>query len=303
MGRASPDLSEAPFDGIGGPDLLALGQGCVAEACEQVVEIVAQEVDGFGVGRLPGISEASCGAERLPVGTFMRRGAMAHVAGYCICNDVSRARLPDGQGCTALDLGSRASRPLDLLPHSAGPLAGQPDDDLLLAIVPDAKRHQDRAPERTGPSLAGQHHAIEHERLVEVGERASMEGATAASRVLATRLRDGSRGTMIFGVAHTKPSRMTRSISGARRAWLFSTSVGQKRRVRGTRSSMSPSSLNRWREYCPPGVGMGMKPALDDLPHAQEGDVMDLLEIEGLGKLSIVAVRCGIGVLLLVAVA
>ena len=30
--------TEAPFDA----DLLALGQGCVAEACEQVVEIVAQ---------------------------------------------------------------------------------------------------------------------------------------------------------------------------------------------------------------------------------------------------------------------
>ena len=64
---SAPDLSEASFDGVGSPDLLALGEDCVAEACEQIVEVVAQAGDGLWVGRLPGVGEASGSAERLCV--------------------------------------------------------------------------------------------------------------------------------------------------------------------------------------------------------------------------------------------
>ena len=62
---SSSDLPEPSLDGVGGPDLLSLGEGLVAEAGEQVVEIVAQAGDGLGVDRLPGVGEAACGAERL----------------------------------------------------------------------------------------------------------------------------------------------------------------------------------------------------------------------------------------------
>ena len=34
----SPDFAESSFDGVGGPDLLALGKGLVAEAGEEFVE-------------------------------------------------------------------------------------------------------------------------------------------------------------------------------------------------------------------------------------------------------------------------
>ena len=65
----APDLAEASFDGVGGSDTAALGKGGVAEAGEQVVEVVAQAGDGLGVGLFPGTGEAACGTERLgPVG-------------------------------------------------------------------------------------------------------------------------------------------------------------------------------------------------------------------------------------------
>ena len=53
-----------------------------------------------------------------------------------------------------------------------GALAGRQAevDDLLLAVGVDAQRHQDGTPQRAGAGLAGQHHAVEHERLVAVGE-------------------------------------------------------------------------------------------------------------------------------------
>ena len=61
----SSDFPEAPFDGVGCSDLLALGEGVVLAAGEQFVEVIAQAGDGLGVGLLPGVGEAPCGAERL----------------------------------------------------------------------------------------------------------------------------------------------------------------------------------------------------------------------------------------------
>ena len=62
MGRVRlKDLPEPSLDGVGGPDQLLLGEVLVAEAGEQVVEIVAQAGDGLGVDRLPAIGEAACG--------------------------------------------------------------------------------------------------------------------------------------------------------------------------------------------------------------------------------------------------
>ena len=49
-------------------------------------------------------------------------------------------------------------------------------DDLLPAIGPEAEGHQDRPLERTGAGLAGQHHAVEHERLVAVLQGPAVEG-------------------------------------------------------------------------------------------------------------------------------
>jgi hypothetical protein len=39
---ASADFAESAFDGVGGSDRFALGQGLVAKAGEQYVEVVAQ---------------------------------------------------------------------------------------------------------------------------------------------------------------------------------------------------------------------------------------------------------------------
>ena len=59
-----------------------------------------------------------------------------------------------------------------------GALAGRQAevDDLLLAVRSDAERHQDRAPERAGAGLAGEHHAVEHEHGVDVLQRPAVEG-------------------------------------------------------------------------------------------------------------------------------
>ena len=59
-----------------------------------------------------------------------------------------------------------------------GALAAGPAkvDDLLLAVWPDAERHQNRALQRAGASFAGKHYAVEHQRGVLVAERPAMEG-------------------------------------------------------------------------------------------------------------------------------
>ena len=65
MGRVLRRTSrKRRFDGVGGSDTAALGKGRVAEAGEQVVEVVAQAGDGLGVGLFPGTGEAACGTER-----------------------------------------------------------------------------------------------------------------------------------------------------------------------------------------------------------------------------------------------
>ena len=48
----SSHFPELSLDGVGSPDLLALGKGRVAEADEQIVEVVAQAGDGLGTGLL-----------------------------------------------------------------------------------------------------------------------------------------------------------------------------------------------------------------------------------------------------------
>ena len=53
MGRVLRDLAEAAFDGVGGSDRLAFGEGLVAEAGQPFVEIVAQAGDGGRIGFAP----------------------------------------------------------------------------------------------------------------------------------------------------------------------------------------------------------------------------------------------------------
>src|SRR3972149_2739889 len=67
---APSDLAEAAVYGIGGAHGLALGQGLVAETGEQLVEVVAQAIDGLGVVVLPAVGEAARGR----AGGRLRRG-------------------------------------------------------------------------------------------------------------------------------------------------------------------------------------------------------------------------------------
>ena len=65
----------------------------------------------------------------------------------------------------------------EALPLGGALAGGEWDvDDLLLAVVADAERHQDRPPERAGAGLAGQDHAVGHQRLAGVLQRPAVEG-------------------------------------------------------------------------------------------------------------------------------
>jgi hypothetical protein len=59
------DFAKASFDSVGGPDGFSLGQEFVAPAGEEVVEIVAQTADGFGIIGGPAVGETACGGPRL----------------------------------------------------------------------------------------------------------------------------------------------------------------------------------------------------------------------------------------------
>ena len=124
--------------------------------------------------------------------------------------------------------------------------------------MPDPERHQNGAPQRTGTGPARQHDAIEHERLVVVGERACMEGCHRRIQGLGDaaygRGRDRAAQQGQQDLAHLAGTEAEHEAGqddavdlGRASCMLFSTPVGQKRRVRGTRSSMSPSSLSRLR--------------------------------------------------------
>ena len=235
-----------------------LGEGGVAEACEQVVEVVAQAGDGLGVGGLPGVCEASCGAERLgPVGG-VHDGVEVVLDGVAVglahlvedVPDLVRpaalqrdAGVDDRQGCDQAlaavgadhleTLSAEASAPEigeEALPFD-GTLAGSQAevDDLLLAVVPDAERHQHRAPERAGPGPAGQHHAVEHQRLVDVLQRPAVEGrhrriqglgdaADGRGRDRAAQQRQQNLAHLAGTETQHEAGQMTRSISGARLA-------------------------------------------------------------------------------------
>ena len=56
---SAADLAEAAFDGVGGSNRLAFGEGLVAKAGQKLVEIVAQAGDGGGVGLAPAPGEAA----------------------------------------------------------------------------------------------------------------------------------------------------------------------------------------------------------------------------------------------------
>ena len=202
---APAHLPEPAFDGVGGSHLLSLFEGLVSEAGEELVEIVAQAGDGLGVGVLPGVGEASGGAACPgPVGG-VHDGVEAVLDGVLVSlahlvEDVSDLVRPaalegdariDGRQGGAEALAAVGADHLQALAAEAATVeAGQEAlpfggalaacqmevDDLLLAVGADAERHQHRPFESAGAGLAGQHHAVEHERLVGRGERACMEG-------------------------------------------------------------------------------------------------------------------------------
>ena len=200
-----PDFAESSFDGVGGPDLLALGNGFVAEACEEFVEIVAQAGDGLGVDGFPAIGEAArralglaaaagvhdgvgVGLDGVPVGLADLVEDVAHLV--CPASLNRDGVIDDGQGGEQALAAIDADRLQALASEAAAVQAGQEAlplggalaggeaevDDLLPAVGPDAERHQDRPPERAGAGLAGEHHAVEHQRLVGVLQRAAVEG-------------------------------------------------------------------------------------------------------------------------------
>jgi hypothetical protein len=58
---SATDLAEAPFDGVGGSHRPSLGERLIAEAGEELVEIVAQAGDGGGIGLTSARGEAAGG--------------------------------------------------------------------------------------------------------------------------------------------------------------------------------------------------------------------------------------------------
>ena len=80
----------------------------------------------------------------------------------------------------------------EALPFGDALGAGETDvDGLLPAVGAQAQGLQDRALEGAGAGLAAEHHAVEHQGLVVVGQGPGMEGLdrSAPSRLLATRLK------------------------------------------------------------------------------------------------------------------
>ena len=63
---AASDFAEAAFNGIGRTHAPALSQGGIAPAGQQLIEIVAQTGDGFGINALPAIGEAASGGASAP---------------------------------------------------------------------------------------------------------------------------------------------------------------------------------------------------------------------------------------------
>ena len=77
----------------------------------------------------------------------------------------------------------------ETLPFASAFAARQPIvDHLLLPVMPHAQSHQNRAAQRPGPGLAGEHDAVEHQRLVAPLSGRAWNASTALSRLFATRL-------------------------------------------------------------------------------------------------------------------
>ena len=71
------DLAEAALDGICGSELLAFFHSPIAPAGKQLVEVVAQAFDGFGVIGLPSVGEAPGGGPGLAHGPGVQDGMQA----------------------------------------------------------------------------------------------------------------------------------------------------------------------------------------------------------------------------------
>ena len=57
----TPDFTESSFDGVGGSHLLTFFECRIAPAGKQLVEVVAQALDGFGVDVPPAVGETARG--------------------------------------------------------------------------------------------------------------------------------------------------------------------------------------------------------------------------------------------------
>lgn len=201
---AATNLAEAALDGVGGPHGFAGGGGLVAEAGEQLIEVVAQAADGFGVVGFPMVGAAACGGAGLGEGLGLHDGMKVGLDGRLIGDTHLGEDIPDLVRPAALngDAGiderqggeeTLAAIDTDHLEPRAGEAAaieigekllplrrtlarGQAViDDLLLAIRAEAEGHQHRPPDRPGAGLARKHHAVEHEDGVLVLERAAVE--------------------------------------------------------------------------------------------------------------------------------
>jgi hypothetical protein len=70
-------------------------------------------------------------------------------------------------------------------------------DDFLLAVAPQAQGDQHRTAQRPGSGLAGEHDAVEHQRLVAPGEGPGVEGCD--------RFVEGLRDVVLYGIAAALP--------------------------------------------------------------------------------------------------
>ena len=190
---SSPDLPA--LDSVGGSDLPALIG--VLETGQQIVEIVAQACDGPGVCIFPAFGEAPGGAPGLSVvGAAAWRSCLTvsccePCRGHILCARqrwtgmpwyaVGRAASKPWPPSTQI-----ISRPSPVRPRRRDRRGSAPirrrsrpspggSDDLLPAVGTQAEDYQHRALEGAGAGLAAEHHAVEHQGLVAVGQWTAME--------------------------------------------------------------------------------------------------------------------------------
>ena len=186
---ASSDFAESAFDSVGGSHRLALIAAFVAETGEKLVEIVAQTDDGGRIlaletagelsrrstrsrqiGRVHDLVESALDPRLIGPSDLIEDIADL-VRPAALNGNIRKGGGESGDETTAaidadhLDAftGQAAAIKVgeEAFPFGGAFALGQAEvDDLLLAVGPQAERHQHRPPEGARPGLAGEHHAV-----------------------------------------------------------------------------------------------------------------------------------------------